>query len=116
MPMLLQTPERGDGKAALNAAEWLSLAAADDGSAGRSSGSMASPTGRIAARAADRLALAAAPTFALMALLTVATGSADMICTTTPDNFPIGGMVPMYLLMSGFHLTPWLRLAAGWRA
>jgi hypothetical protein len=21
----------------------------------------------------------------------------------------------MYLLMSGFHLAPWLRLAAGWR-
>ena len=63
--------------------------------------------------AADYLSLAAAPTFALMALLTAATGSHEMICMTTPDAFPIGGMVPMYLLMSGFHLAPWLRLAGG---
>ncbi|RWX08616.1 hypothetical protein EHI42_28230 [Rhizobium hidalgonense] len=116
MLLSAHNPERGDGNAALNPAEWLSLAAAADGSAAKPSDGMASPTGRIAASAADRLSLAAAPTFALMALLTAATGSADMICTTTPDNFPIGGMVPMYLLMSGFHLTPWLRLAAGWRA
>jgi hypothetical protein len=38
-----------------------------------------------------------------------------MICTTAPEFFPIGGMVPMYLLMSGFHLAPWLRLVAGWQ-
>ncbi|AIC27923.1 hypothetical protein IE4771_CH02825 [Rhizobium etli bv. mimosae str. IE4771] len=63
--------------------------------------------------AADYLSLAAAPTFAIMALLTAATGSQDMICMTTPDAFPIGGMAPMYLLMSGFHLAPWLRLAGG---
>ncbi|OAV52231.1 hypothetical protein A6U98_25800 [Rhizobium sp. WYCCWR10014] len=104
-------PERGDG----NVAEWLSLAASADGSAAKPSGGMASPGNRITGRAADWLSLAAAPTFALMALLTATTGSADMICTTTPDAFPIGGMVPMYLLMSGFHLAPWLRLAAGWR-
>jgi hypothetical protein len=24
-------------------------------------------------------------------------------------------MVPMYLLMSAFHLAPWLRLIANWR-
>jgi hypothetical protein len=23
---------------------------------------------------------------------------------------PLGGMVPMYLLMSAFHLAPWLKL------
>ncbi|NZD61966.1 hypothetical protein HX900_12685 [Rhizobium sp. WYCCWR 11290] len=115
MLLSLHTPERGDGNAALNAAEWLSLAAAADGSAGKPSDGMASPGGRIAARVADWLSLAAAPTFAIMALLTAATGNADMICMTTPDAFPIGGMVPMYLLMSGFHLAPWLRLAAGWR-
>ncbi|EJC67121.1 hypothetical protein Rleg5DRAFT_2851 [Rhizobium leguminosarum bv. viciae WSM1455] len=115
MLLSAHTPERGDGNAALNAAEWLSLAAAADGSAGKPSGGIASPTGRIAAQTADWLSLAAAPTFAIMALLTATTGSADMICTTTPDTFPIGGMVPMYLLMSGFHLAPWLRLAAGRR-
>ncbi|ARM89012.1 hypothetical protein RHEC894_CH02725 [Rhizobium sp. CIAT894] len=106
------TPERGDG----NAAEWLSLAAAADGLTATPSNGMANPGGRTAGHAANWLSLAAAPTFAIMALLTATTGSADMICTTTPDIFPIGGMVPMYLLMSGFHLAPWLRFAAGWRA
>ncbi len=62
--------------------------------------------------AADYLSLAAAPTFAIMAALTAATGTPDMICMTTPDAFPIGGMVPMYVLMSAFHLGPWLRLAS----
>jgi hypothetical protein len=28
-------------------------------------------------------------------------------------GFPLGGMAPMYLLMSVFHATPWLRLIAG---
>ena len=93
-----------------NTAEWLSLAAAAAGSAGNQGKSS-----RVSLTAADWLSLAAAPTFALMALLTATTGSADMICMTTPDTFPIGGMVPMYLLMSGFHVAPWLRLAAGWR-
>ncbi|MGO6818405.1 hypothetical protein [Rhizobium leguminosarum] len=113
MLLSAHTPSRSDGNAALNAAEWLSLAAAADGSAGKPSGGMASPGGRIAGRVADWLSLAAAPTFAIMAVLTATTGNADMICMTTPDAFPLGGMVPMYLLMSGFHLAPWLRLAAG---
>ncbi|MBY5457904.1 hypothetical protein EHI47_06730 [Rhizobium leguminosarum] len=115
MLLSAHTPSRGDGNVALNAAEWLSLAAAADGSAAKPSGGMASPGSRITGRVADWLSLAAAPTFAIMALLTAMTDSVDMICTTTPDAFPIGGMVPMYLLMSGFHLAPWLRLAAGWR-
>lgn len=115
MLLSVHTPARGDGNAALNAAEWLSLAASADGSVAKPSSGIASPGGRIAGRVADWLSLAAAPTFAIMALLTAATGSADMICMTTPDAFPIGGMVPMYLLMSGFHLAPWLRLAAGLR-
>ena len=109
------TAKRGDGNAPLNDAEWLSLAAADEVSTGKPSGRMTNPAGSIAAHAADRLSLAAAPTFALMALLTATTGSADTICTATPNAFPIGGMVPMYLLMSGLHVAPWLRLAAGWR-
>ncbi|MGO6671439.1 hypothetical protein [Rhizobium leguminosarum] len=116
MLLSAHTPERGDGNVALNAAEWLSLAASTDGSAAKPSSGIASPAGRIAAHTAAWLSLAAAPTFAVMALLTATTGSVDMICTTTADAFPIGGMVPMYLLMSGFHLAPWLRLAAGWRA
>lgn len=60
---------------------------------------------------ADWLCLAASPTFAIMALLTnVYTDPAAILCAATA--FPLGGMVPMYLLMSAFHLAPWLRLIA----
>ncbi len=58
---------------------------------------------------ADGLCLAAAPTFALMALLTAVFSPPDMMCMA-PDGFAIGGMVPMYALMSAFHLGPWLKL------
>lgn len=63
-------------------------------------------------RAADWLCLAAAPTFALMALLTCVLGGgpADMICSAAHGGSPLGGMVPMYWLMSAFHAAPWLRL------
>jgi len=65
----------------------------------------------IARRAADWLYLAAAPTFALMALLTgVLGGPADALCSNGAS--PLVGMTPMYLLMSAFHLAPWLRLFA----
>ncbi|HVY98533.1 MAG TPA: hypothetical protein VHA35_03470 [Dongiaceae bacterium] len=59
---------------------------------------------------ADKLAFAAAPTFAVMALLTgiQGPGPADMLCAAGPMP-ALGGMVPMYLLMSAFHLGPWLR-------
>jgi hypothetical protein len=32
-----------------------------------------------------------------------------MLCSTMHASL-LGGMMPMYLLMSAFHLTPWLRL------
>ena len=62
--------------------------------------------------AADWLGLAAAPTFAVMALLTgvLGGGSADVLCSAMPDASPLSGMAAMYLLMSTFHLAPWLRL------
>ena len=63
---------------------------------------------------ADRwLSLAAAPTFALMALLTAIGGGAapDIFCSAAGAS-PLGGMIPMYLLMSAFHSAPWLRLIA----
>ena len=63
--------------------------------------------------AADWLSFAAAPTFALMALLTpVLGGTADMICAAAPDASPLSGMVPMYWLMAAFHAAPWLKLAS----
>ena len=78
--------------------------------------------GREVARRQDRsrtaadslLSLAAAPTFALMALLTgIHDGSMPaMLCSSAHDASPLTGMVAMYLLMSVFHLPPWLRLIA----
>jgi hypothetical protein len=59
--------------------------------------------------AADFLYLAAAPTFAIMALLSSVPGSGlpDALCSAAS---PLSGMVPMYALMSAFHLAPWLKL------
>ena len=67
--------------------------------------------------AADWLGLAAAPTFAIMALLTAVLGGGplDMLCSATQETSPLGGMVPMYLLMSAFHSVPWLKLICALR-
>jgi hypothetical protein len=79
-----------------------------------SGGSDGGATRRNAAalRAADGLALAAAPTFAIMALLTgvLGGGPPDMFCSAAQAASPLSGMVPMYLLMSAFHSAPWLKL------
>ncbi|NRP70732.1 hypothetical protein ILFOPFJJ_01613 [Ensifer psoraleae] len=77
------------------------------------SGSAGVPGGSTATfGAADWLSFAAAPTFATMALLTGVLGPEDMLCSSAPDASPLTGMVPMYLLMSVFHLAPWLRLVS----
>jgi hypothetical protein len=61
--------------------------------------------------AAGWLGLAAAPTFAAMALLAFAAGGdADVMCGAVHGTPALGGMVPMYALMSAFHAGPWLRL------
>jgi hypothetical protein len=57
------------------------------------------------------LGLAAAPTFALMALVTSIHGAdADMGCMPAQGVSLLSGMAPMYLLMSAFHSAPWLKL------
>ena len=70
-------------------------------------------TGRGAVR---WLSLAAAPTFAIMALLTAVVGGGplDSLCSAANAS-PVGGMVPMYLLMSAFHSAPWLKLICALR-
>lgn len=66
----------------------------------------------VALGAADWLSLAAAPVFAIMALLTAALGGgpADILCAAAQGGFPISGMTMMYGLMSLFHAGPWLKL------
>ena len=68
--------------------------------------------------AADWLCLAAAPAFAIMALLTAVLdgGQMAMMCGAAQEASPLGGMVPMYLLMTAVHAAPWLRLIARRRA
>lgn len=75
-------------------------------------GAIASGDGEAAARRLARwLALAATPTFATMAVLTAVLGGgpADVLCSAG-HGLSLGGMVPMYLLMSAFHSAAWLRL------
>lgn len=69
--------------------------------------------GVVSARHLARwLALAATPTFAIMAVLTaVIGGGPDMLCGAGQGSL-LGGMVPMYLLMSAFHSAAWLRWIA----
>ncbi|MGY4497309.1 putative phage tail protein [Bradyrhizobium sp. GM24.11] len=78
-------------------------AAADGGRDGREA--------VAASRLARWLGLAATPTFAAMAVLTAVLGGgpADMLCSAG-HGLSLGGMVPMYLLMSAFHSAAWLRL------
>ena len=71
-------------------------------------------------RAADGLAFAASPTFAIMALVTAAHGGnvADILCAPMDSSLLNGmtnGMTLMYALMSAFHSAPWVRLISGRR-
>lgn len=64
----------------------------------------------VALRVADALSLAAAPVFAVMAFLTAAPAEGNLVCSAIQAS-PLGGMAPMYLMMSVFHAAPWLRRA-----
>lgn len=68
-----------------------------------SDGLLSRPAGGIAPGAAHWLRLAAAPTFATLALLGGVGGEAAC-------GYGGSGMTVMYGLMAAFHLPPWLAL------
>jgi hypothetical protein len=72
-------------------------------------------TAIAALSAADCLCLAAAPIFAVMALVVGISrdDARTMICMAAHSPSPFGGMAWMYLLMSAFHTAPWLKLISG---
>ena len=84
---------------------------------GSASGAICQESGHAPALgAAGWLGLAAAPTFAIMALLTgLGGGPPDTLCSAAHEASPLSGMVPMYLLMSAFHSAPWLKLISSRR-
>jgi hypothetical protein len=63
--------------------------------------------------AADWLALAASPSLALMASIAANDAPPIALCSSGSRILPIDGMTAMYVLMSLFHLSPWLKLASG---
>jgi len=66
---------------------------------------------RDSRRPADWLCLAAAPSFAIMALFSgVSSAGLQGICGAMQSSSPLNGMTGMYLLMTAFHSTPWLNL------
>lgn len=56
------------------------------------------------------LGFAATPLFALLALVSALSMSGLSLCSSTLPLLPINDMALMYLLMSVFHASPWLRL------
>ena len=66
--------------------------------------------------AAEWVSLAAAPTFAMMALLTGPLGGgAPDICAAAQHAAPLNSMSWMYVLMCAFHSAAWLSLIFGRR-
>jgi hypothetical protein len=63
--------------------------------------------------AAGWIALGASPTFALMAWIGAHDAAPHALCAAGSAILPIDDMTTMYLLMSVFHLSPWLKRASG---
>jgi hypothetical protein len=83
--------------------------------------SQAKRSTKAALDTAAGLHLAAAPTFAVMALVIGVFGANAMdemcgIAGMPGMSSPLDSMASMYLLMAAFHLPPWLKLIALRRA
>jgi hypothetical protein len=78
-----------------------------------SSANKGSATSWRARGAAGWLALAASPTFGFMAWIAANEALPMPLCSSGSRILPIDGMTAMYLLMSLFHLSPWLKFASG---
>lgn len=72
-------------------------------------GKAGSPPGPAVA-AAGWLGFAAAPAFASMAWISAIGSPGASMCSAASALLPIDDMALMYLLMSLFHLPPWLKL------
>jgi len=94
------------------------IATRRDTAGGLAGSAIITEVGAAALGAADWLCLAAAPSFAIMALITgvLGVGSPQMLCSAVQNASPLSGMVPMYVLMSAFHSAPWLKLISSRRS
>ncbi|MGE0279338.1 MAG: hypothetical protein AB7P20_01815 [Rhizobiaceae bacterium] len=63
-----------------------------------------------------RLKFAASPTFAVMAGVSAVSSAGMATCAVVSPPMPINEMALMYLLMSLFHLSPWLQFLSRRRA
>ena len=65
---------------------------------------------------AGLLGLAATPVLAVMACISATGPSGMILCSAISAIAPVNDMALMYLVMSLFHLSPWLRLVSAlWR-
>lgn len=67
---------------------------------------------RLTSDAASWIGLAATPTFALMAWISVVGSQGMTMCSGALTFIPVNDMALMYVLMSLFHLPPWMKLFA----